>query len=61
MCAIISMLVLGSLLMTDPDRLHGVEGYHHSNLTPIQARDHGQSAMLDHSVPVVAKTEECVV
>ena len=42
-------------------RLHGVEGYHHTDLTPVQAMGHRQSATVDWSVPVVAETDECVV
>jgi hypothetical protein len=42
-------------------RLHEVEGYHHADLAPVQAVGHGQSAMVDRSVPVIAKTDECVV
>jgi hypothetical protein len=42
-------------------RLCGVKGYRHANLTPIQAMGHGQSATVDQSVPVVAKTEEYVI
>jgi hypothetical protein len=39
--------------------LRGVEGYHHANLAPIQVLEPGESAMVDRSVPVVAKTDEC--
>jgi hypothetical protein len=42
-------------------RLCGVKGYRHANLTPIQAMGHGQSAMVDRSIPIVAKTEEYVI
>jgi hypothetical protein len=42
-------------------RFRGVEGYHHADLTPIQAVGHGQPATVDRSVPIVAKTDECVV
>jgi hypothetical protein len=42
-------------------RLRGVEGYHHAKLTPIQAVGHGQSVMVDQSVPVAAKMEECII
>jgi hypothetical protein len=38
-----------------------VKGYHHANLAQVQAVGHGQSATVDQSVPVVAKTDECVV
>jgi hypothetical protein len=41
--------------------LHGVEGYHHADLTLVHAMGRGQSAMVDRSVPIVAKTDECVV
>jgi hypothetical protein len=41
--------------------LRGVEGYHHADLAAVQAMGRGQSAMVDWSVPVVAKTDECVV
>jgi hypothetical protein len=42
-------------------RLHWVEGYHHADLTPIQAVGHGQPAMVDRSVSIVAKMDECIV
>jgi hypothetical protein len=42
-------------------RLHGVEGYHHTDLAPVQAMGHGQPATVDRSIPVVAKMDECVV
>jgi hypothetical protein len=42
-------------------RLRGVEEYHHANLAPVQAVGHGQSATVDPSVPVVVKTDECIV
>jgi hypothetical protein len=42
-------------------RLHGVEGYHHADLALVHAMSHGQSTTVDQSVPVVAKTDECVV
>jgi hypothetical protein len=41
--------------------LHGVKGYHHANLAHVQVMDPGQSATLDRIVPVVAKTDECVI
>jgi hypothetical protein len=41
--------------------LHGVEGYHHTKLAPVQVVDPGQSETVDQSVPVVAKMDECVV
>jgi hypothetical protein len=42
-------------------RLHGVEGYRLADLTLVHAMGLGQSAMVDRSVPVVAKIDECVV
>jgi hypothetical protein len=42
-------------------RLCGVKGYHHTDLAPIQAMGHGQSATVDQSIPVVAKMDECVM
>jgi hypothetical protein len=42
-------------------RLCGVEGYHHIDLALVLAMGRGQSATVDRSVPVVAKTDECVV
>jgi hypothetical protein len=42
-------------------RIHGVEGYRHANLTPIQAVGLAQSATVDRSVPVVAKTDKCII
>jgi hypothetical protein len=42
-------------------RLHGVEGYRHAHLTLVHSVGRGLSAMVDWSVPVVAKTDECVV
>jgi hypothetical protein len=41
--------------------LHRVEGYHHTNLTPVQVVDPAQSATVDRSVPIIAKTDECIV
>jgi hypothetical protein len=41
--------------------LHGVEGYHHTHLALVHAVGRGQSAMVDRSVPVIAKIDECVV
>jgi hypothetical protein len=41
--------------------LCGVEGYCHADLTLVHAMGRGQSATVDRSVPVVAKTDECVV
>jgi hypothetical protein len=42
-------------------RLRGVKGYHHTNLALAHAMGHGQSAMVDRSVPIIAMTDECVV
>jgi hypothetical protein len=42
-------------------RLRGVQGYHYADLTLVHAVGRGQSATVDWSVPVVAKTDECVV
>jgi hypothetical protein len=44
-----------------PPWLHGVQGYHHANLTSIQAMGLGQSAVLDRCIPVVDKMEKCVI
>jgi hypothetical protein len=41
--------------------LHGVEGYHHTDLALVHAVGCGQSAMVDQSVPIVAKMDECAV
>jgi hypothetical protein len=41
--------------------LRGVEGYRHPNLALVLAVRRGQSATVDRSIPVVAKTDECVV
>jgi hypothetical protein len=41
--------------------LRGIEGYRHSNLALVQTVGRGQSATIDRSIPVVAKTDECVV
>jgi hypothetical protein len=41
--------------------MHGFKGYRHANLTPVQVVDTGQLAMVDRSVPIVAKTDECVI
>jgi hypothetical protein len=38
-----------------------VEGYRRANLAPVQVVDPGQSAAVDQSVSVVAKTDACVV
>jgi hypothetical protein len=42
-------------------RLRGVEGYHHVDLALVQVVGCGQSATVDRSVPVIAKTDECIV
>jgi hypothetical protein len=42
-------------------RLCGVEGYRHADLALVHAMGRGQSATVDQSIPVVAKTDECVV
>jgi hypothetical protein len=42
-------------------RIHGVEGYHHANLALVHAIGRGKSATVDQSVPIVAKTDECVM
>jgi hypothetical protein len=42
-------------------RLRGVEGYCHTDLTLVYAMGRGQLATVDWSIPVVAKTDECVV
>jgi hypothetical protein len=38
-----------------------LEGYRHTNLAPVQVVDPRQPATVDRSVPVVVKTDECVV
>jgi hypothetical protein len=48
--------------MMDPDHGSvGVEGYCHADFTLVHAMGRGQLAMVDRSVPVVAKMDECVV
>jgi hypothetical protein len=42
-------------------QLRGVEGYHHANLALVQSVGHGQPATVDRSIPVVAKTDECII
>jgi hypothetical protein len=43
-------------------RLRGVEGYHHADHTLVHAVGRRQlTTMVDQSVPVVAKTDECVI
>jgi hypothetical protein len=62
MCAISSTPVSGSLPMTDPRPwLHGVEGYRHADLALVHVVGRGQSAMVDRSIPVIAKMDECIV
>jgi hypothetical protein len=41
--------------------LRGVKGYHHVDLAPVQAVGHGQLATVHRSVPIIAKTDECVI
>jgi hypothetical protein len=41
--------------------LRRVEGHRHANLAPVQVVDPGQSAVVDWSVPVIAKMDECIV
>jgi hypothetical protein len=41
--------------------VHGVKGYDHANLTPDQVVNPGQSATVDRSNSIVAKTDECIV
>jgi hypothetical protein len=41
--------------------LHGVKGYCHTDLALVHAMGRGQSAMVDRSIPIVSKTDECVV
>jgi hypothetical protein len=58
------LLNVGVRLDTDnrpQPQLRGVEGYRHADLAPIHAMGHGQSAMVDQSIPIVAKTDECIV
>jgi hypothetical protein len=42
-------------------RLRGVEEYRHADVALVDAMDRGQSAMVDWSVPVIAKMDDCVV
>jgi hypothetical protein len=42
-------------------RLHGVEGYRHADLALVHAMGRAESATVDWSIPIVAKTDECVV
>jgi hypothetical protein len=41
--------------------LHGVEGYHHADLALVYAMGRGQSTMVDRSIPVIAKMDECTI
>jgi hypothetical protein len=41
--------------------LCGVEGCRHANLTLVHAVGRRQSAMVDRSIPVVAKMDECII
>jgi hypothetical protein len=38
-----------------------VKGYRHANIAHVQVVNFGQSTMLDQSVPVVTKADECVI
>jgi hypothetical protein len=40
---------------------HTVKGYHHADLALVQVVDLRQSATVDRSISVVAKTDKCVV
>jgi hypothetical protein len=42
-------------------QLRRVKGYHHADLELVHAVGRGQSATVDRSIPVVGKTDECVV
>jgi hypothetical protein len=42
-------------------RLFGVKGYHHADLTLVHAVGRRQSAMVDRSIPIVAKMDECII
>jgi hypothetical protein len=42
-------------------RVRGVKWYHHANHAPILLVNLGQSIMVDQSVPVITKADECVV
>jgi hypothetical protein len=42
-------------------RLRGVKGYRHTDLTLVHAVGRGQSVTVDRSVPIVAKTDECII
>jgi hypothetical protein len=41
--------------------LRGVEGYHHIDHALVHVVGRGQSTTVDRNVPVVAKTDECVI
>jgi hypothetical protein len=41
--------------------LRVVEGYHHANLTPVRVVNPEQSAIVDQSILIVPKTNECIV
>jgi hypothetical protein len=41
--------------------LRGVERYCHADLALVHTVGHGQSAMVDRGIPVIAKTDECIV
>jgi hypothetical protein len=63
-CDVCHQLNAGVRLVADDEprpRLRGVKGYHHADFALAHAMGRGQSAMIDQSVPVVAKTDECVV
>jgi hypothetical protein len=42
-------------------RLRGVKGCPHADLAPVQAMAYGQSTIVDQSVLVIAKSDECIV
>jgi hypothetical protein len=42
-------------------RLRGVEGYRHADLTLVHDVGQGQSATVDRNIPIVTKTDECIV
>jgi hypothetical protein len=63
-CDVCYQLNAGVGLVSDDGprpRLHGVEGCCHADLTLVHAMCLGQSAAVDRSIPVIAKTYECVV
>jgi hypothetical protein len=41
--------------------VHGVKGYHHTNLLSVQVVNPVQPRMVYQSVPVVTKVDECVL